>query len=503
MIAKEIIQSMNSALRTLLVTSLIAGVALAVLSTPTVWAQTPDGGFNPGADNRILSLVVQPDGKILVGGWFHTLAGVARSHIGRLNPNGTLDIAFDPGTVDDPVEAAIVYALAVQADGKILLGGNFRTIEVDSVSTTRNYIARLNSDGTLDTTFDPGADDGVDDDVLVLAVQPDGKIVVGGVFTTLAGSASSHVGRLNSNGTLDPSFTPPVVNNNVIALALQADGKILLGGFFTSLAGNTCSYIGRLNSNGTFDTCLNSGANSLIKTLAVQADGKILVGGDFTTLAGSECKRIGRLNPNGTLDTCFNGGASEHFINTLAVQADGKILVGGGFHTLGGSACNLIGRLNPDGTFDTCFNSGVVSNFVDGLALQADGKVLVGGDFTQIGGVTRNYIARLSNNIATVQNLSFTSSTVTWTRSGASPEVRHVTFEQSPDNVTYTLLGAGTRITDGWQLSGLTLPLNLDLFIRARGYYATGVNNGSESDGRGDHRTKDSLSSAHFAVMRK
>src|SRR5262249_37190834 len=143
----------------------------------------------------------------------------------------------------------------------------------------------------------------------------------------------------------------------------------------------------------------------------------------------------------------------------------GKILVGGGFTTLGGGGTgtttrNRIGRLNGDGTLDTSFDPG--ANFaVLALAVQAGGKILVGGQFTMLGGggtgtTTRNNIGRLTNTGVALQNLSVSSNTsVLWQRSGASPEVDRVTFEQSSDGVSYTPLGSGTRISGGWQLTGL------------------------------------------------
>ena len=177
----------------------------------------------------------------------------------------------------------------------------------------------------------------------------------------------------------------------------------------------------------------------------------------------------------------FNPGANGP-VNALAVQADGKIVVGGGFTTLGEVARNRIARLNPAGTLDTAFDPGA-NNWVRALAVQADGKIVLGGDFTTLGGQTRNRIARLSSDTAALQNLAVNSSgaTVTWTRSGTGPEVGRVTFEWSTDGATYTALGAGTRISGGWQLAGLALPRNQNLFIRASGYYVTGMYNGSAS----------------------
>ena len=194
----------------------------------------------------------------------------------------------------------------MQADDKILVGGAFTTLGGGGTgTTTRNFIGRLNQDGSLDPTFDPGANS----DVLSLAEQTDDMILVGGNFTILGGGNRVTIGRLNSNGTLDVAFNPGA-NNRVFALAEQTDGKILMGGDFTTLGGGgtgttTRNHIGRLNADGTLDTKFNPGAGAVVRALTLQTDSQILVGGDFTTLGGGGTGAtmrnfIGRLNPDGT-----------------------------------------------------------------------------------------------------------------------------------------------------------------------------------------------------------
>ncbi len=353
---------------------------------------TLDTSFNPGTGvggtnyPSVISLVVQADGKILVGGYFTTLGGQSRTNVARLNADGTLDTGFNPGSGGF---YSYVNSLAVQADGKILVGGVFTALGGQS----RNYIGRLNADGTLDTSFNPGANGYV----ISVAVQADGEILVGGEFDTLGGQSRNNIGRLNADGTLDASFNPGA-SFGVYSLAVQADGKILVGGEFDTLGGQSRNNIGRLNADGTPDTSFNPGADSGVISLAVQADGMILVGGYFTTLGGQIRNKIGRLNADGTLDTNFNpsvGALLNPLVNSLAVQADGKILVGGQFSTLGGQSRNGIGRLNADGTLDTSFNPGADGQVLS-LALQADGMILVGGDFTTLGGQSRNFIGRLN-----------------------------------------------------------------------------------------------------------
>jgi uncharacterized delta-60 repeat protein len=451
---------------------------------------TADSTFDPGANGAINALAVQPDGKVVVGGAFTTLGGggtgvTTRNKIGRLNPNATIESSFDPGANN------AVDTLAVQADGKILVGGDFTTIGGGGTGTiTRNFIARLNPNGSVDA-FNPGANNSV----YAIAVQPDGKILVGGAFTTLGGGGTgtvgrNRIGRLNADGSIDLAFNPGT-NAAVSTLLVQTDGKILVGGDFTTLGGGgtgttTRNYIGRLNANGTIDPTFNPDANVSVNTAALQADGKIVLGGIFTALAGTTERRfIGRVNSDGSLDTGFNPGANSG-VNALALQADGQILLGGFFGTLGGGGIGnttrqRIGRLDSAGAVDPTFNPGANSSGMNALTIQGDGKIVAGGAFTMLGGggtgtIARSKIGRLTNTDAALQQLTtdVNGTTITWTRSGASPEVDRVTFELSTDGNSYSALATPTRVSGGWQLTGQSLPIRQSIFIRARGFYSSG-----------------------------
>lgn len=342
--------------------------------------------LNLGANGTVNALAVQSDGKIVVGGSFSWLGGQRRDRIGRLNADGTIDDSFNPGA------DGTVNALAVQADGKIVVGGRFEEMG----GQTRYYIARLNPDGTLDTGFNPGDyDNGNSWVVNSLAVQADGKIVVGGYFDYMGGQWRENIARLNPDGSLDTTFNPGA-GSRVYTLALQEDGKILVG-IYGYLDYSSRSPIKRLNPDGSADfsvSATGSMFNTYVYTLLVQADGKILVGGDFSKLDGVSRSDIGRLNPDGTLDGTFNPGANLK-VYTFALQSDDKILVGGTLRTLGGETRERIGRLNPDGSLDVDFNPGASSS-VYALAVQTDGKILVGGGFTTLGGETHYYIGRLN-----------------------------------------------------------------------------------------------------------
>jgi uncharacterized delta-60 repeat protein len=443
-------------------------VALLVGLTNPLYSQTADD-FNPGADLYVRATAIQTDGKILVVGDFTSVGGQSRNRIGRLNPNGTLDALFNPGANSS------VYCVAVQADGRILVAGLFTTL----CGQPCPYIGRLNSDGTLDTSFNAGANGSVS----CLTIQPNEKVLVAGAFTTLGGQTRYHFGRLNSNGTLDTTFNPAVNGGSVLSLVVQSDGEIIVGGRFTTLCGATRNCIGRLDANGILDPIFNPGVSSIygpsVNCLALQADGKILVGGSFESLGSQTRNHIGRLNPNGTLDTDFDPGLDDYPM-CLAVQADGRIVVGGHFYSLGGQPRSHIGRLFADGTLDPSLNQGTetgVYGYVLTVAVQTDGKILLGGSFQTLAGQARSFIGRYDATDAAAQSLASTPTTVTWLRGGVNPEVRDSSFHYYANGTNWVNLGAGTRISGGWQLTGILVPTNAP--IRARGYVSGGNNNAS------------------------
>ncbi|MCX6874767.1 MAG: choice-of-anchor D domain-containing protein [Verrucomicrobia bacterium] len=442
-------------------------LAAGMLCLSTLPARAADGdvdpGFNPDANGYVQGMAVQADGKILLGGWFTTVGGVARERIARVNPDGTLDSGFNPGadfSVND---------LAEQFDGRILLGGLFTSVG----GTERNRMARLNANGSLDPNFNPNANYSLRS----MALQGDGEIVVGGGFNSVAGASRNRIARIHADGTLDSGFNPDA-NEQVYCVAVQVDGKVLLGGKFTSVGGTARNRLARVNADGTLDTGFNPTVVGYVDSIVLQADGKILLGGQFSAVNGVTRSRIARLNADGSLDSGFNPNASDTVLS-LSLQADGKILLGGLFTSVGGTARNYIARVNADGTLDPGFNPGA-DNYVYSLGVQANGQILLGGTFTSVGGVARNRIARLLNGTATQTLSAQDANQVVWQRGGTAPEVEQVTFELSTDlGVTWMPLGSGTRVFGGWRATGLSLPH--EGVIRARGRAAAGYNNGSSS----------------------
>ena len=376
----------------------VAALLLAFGGTaPVVRAQTTADGFDPDANGSVFAIVVQTDGKILIGGDFTELSPnggptVTRNRIARLNSDGTVDLGFNPNADNQ------VLSIAVQANGQILAGGLFTNIG----GQPRNRIARLDAaTGAADPSFDPNANA----DVESIVVQPDAQILVGGAFTTLgpAGSAvtRNRIARLNTNGT--PDAFDPNANATVFSIARQSDGRVLIGGAFTSLSPNggsavTRNRIARLETTGALDTAFDPNANERVFSIVVQPDGRVLAGGAFTTLTpngGTTVvrNRIARLETIGSADIVFNPNAND-FVQSIALQPDGKVLAGGFFDNIGGQTRNFIARLDATTGSADSFNPNA-NGAVNAIAVQPDSKILAGGDFTVIGGAIRNSIARL------------------------------------------------------------------------------------------------------------
>ena len=363
-----------------------------------------DFNIEAGFGATVNTVAIQSDGKILVGGDFTSYQGINRNYMVRLNIDGSFDSTFNMGNGF----GSIVRAIAIQPDGKILVGGDFAIYQ----GFIRNRIVRLNTDGTIDLTFNIGT--GFNSSVLALAIQSDGKIVVGGSFTTYQGTTSNYIVRLNTNGSFDSTFNMGAgFTWNVNTIAIQSDGKIIVGGQFTNYQGTNRNRIVRLNTDGSFDSTFNigTGFNSSVLALAIQSDGKIVVGGSFTTYQGTTSNYIVRLNTNGSIDSAFNIGTGFGTnVRALAIQSDGKIVVGGDFTTYQGTTNrNRIARLNSDGNIDTTFNMGAGFNTnVLALAIKSDGEIVVVGQFAfynfSVSSILRTAIAKYSKNGSLVTN---------------------------------------------------------------------------------------------------
>jgi uncharacterized delta-60 repeat protein len=377
---------------------LAGGTFETAISNPSIGGQARNGfarldpatgladSFNPNASDWVLSVAVQADGKILAGGKFLTIGGQTRHSMARLDPSSGLADSFNPG----PTATSEVRSVAVQADGKILVGGAFTALAPNGgAAVTRNNIARLENDGRLDRTLNLNV---VGTAVYASAVQPDGKVIIVGTFTSVLGTPRNRIARLNSDGTLDAAFDPNA-NAAVDTIGIQSDGKILAGGDFTTIGGQLRNFIARLDGATGLADSFDPNANGSVYSTAIQSDGQILAGGAFTVIGGQTRNRIARLDATSGLADSFDPNAT-FWVDTIAIQSDGKILAGGDFNSMGGQTRHRIARLDPvSGSVDS-FDPNA-SGAVLSIAIQSDGKILVGGSFSIIGGQTRHRIARL------------------------------------------------------------------------------------------------------------
>jgi len=352
----------------------------------------PSTGPNSGPNSTVNAIVRQSDGKIVVVGSFSQVAGIARKYIARLNADWTLDTDFDPGIGPN----SSINAVAVQADGKILIGGDFSTVN----GVTRKYIARLTNTGSLDATFDPGI--GPNSSVEAINTQADGKSLVGGWFSTFNGYSQEYIARLNTDGSLDMEYrTTP--NSIVYSIEIQSDGRAIIGGSFSTVNGVSKTGIARINMDGSLDLAFNNGTGAMsVKDLFIQIDGKILLCGGFSTFNGVSRKYVARLDSSGALDTTFDPGTGPNSsLECVAVDAQGNVVIGGYFTNFSASNRFRIARLNIDGTLDATFRPGIgMNSVVNSILIQPDTKIVVGGSFTTIGGVTANYLARLNGGVS-------------------------------------------------------------------------------------------------------
>jgi len=363
------------------------------------YANTPTG-LTPGPTK---GSVEQSDGKMIFIGNFSSVDGSTNGKIARFNADGTPDSAFNSN-----ISTGFnfdVNAIALQSDGKIIVGGNFSSFN----GNTRNYICRLNADGTDDSSFYSNVGSGFNGFVYSIGVQSDGKIIVGGAFTSLNGNTVGYIARIASDGTPDTGFDINAgtgFDANVRKVLVQGNDKILCGGSFTFYSTSTVNRFAEINADGTIttgggtfnDNFSSTGFNAIVFDAFVDSNGKILVGGGFTSLNGNARKYLVRLNADGTDDSAFYSnldtgvGLSAFAIVGFAEQADGKYLVGGTLlNSLNGTSKTGMIRLNSDGSEDTGFADLVFNGDVNSFIVQGDGFVGSGGFSTSSAG-TRNHI---------------------------------------------------------------------------------------------------------------
>ncbi len=313
-----------------------------------------DGSVDPTFNTNTVATVgsafqkilVLSDGRIYVGGSVTLFGGAPCGGLVRLNPNGSRDFSFSSPA------ALVVADLEMQSNGQVVVAGSFNTIS----GTTRSNLARLNLDGSPDTGW--GAANMANNYVQALAFQADGKLLAVGGFTNVLGSGRNQVARFNSDGALDGGFNPgtgPSPANSMLTVASLANGQIMIGGTFSTYAGTNRSRVARLFSNGTIDTNFNatSVSGSSVAAITELPNTKLMVGGDFSVFPhnGQNASGIMRLLTNGAPDTSFapGTGTSPASVQTILPLPDGRIVIGGGFTSFNGVFKSYLARLLGDG----------------------------------------------------------------------------------------------------------------------------------------------------------
>lgn len=419
-----------------------------------------DNSWQVSPNNTARTVALNASDDTWIGGAFTTVNALNRKRFARISDAGA--VLAQTGSVDN----GEVFCFCQLPDGKVLIGGTFTTVS----GVTRNRLARFTASGVLDTSFNIS----VNDVVRSLALQADGSVIVGGYFNLFGGVARQGLAKLTSTGSLDNSFNSVAAFyvNNIIT---QTDGKLIV----CALSGVDLASpaIQRLNSDGSRDLTFDAAANSTVTTALVASNGAVYAGGSYTSIGGASKRGLNRLTATGTLDTTFS--EVQAAVQSLALQCDGKIIAGSSSSGTLASTERLV-RLSTTGANDSTFVA-TARNIVSGLGLQSDGKVIVAGSFTLAGGTTK-YAARLINDIdAATSALSVVSETeVQWLRGGTTPETQVVVFHYSQDGgTTWTSLGQGARITGGWRLTSITLPISG--ILRAQAYIPCGFSNGSTS----------------------
>lgn len=353
-----------------------------------------------GANNLVLALAQFPDGKLLVGGQFSRFNNQPALGIVKLNADGSIDNTFNTGTgisSDGLTVNTSINDFAIQPDGKIIVVGQFQTFNGQSYPR----IVRLNSDGSIDTSFIVGA--GFNTSAFEVELQSNGQIIVAGYFGYYNLQASGHIARLNTNGSFDATFNAGMgntseANDYIHELKVVANDKILIGGFFNTYNGISTPKIARLNANGSLDTTFNvgTGANSWVYTIAPLADGDLLVSGSFSSFNGQTVEPTIVLNNDGSMDQAFSIDPSVTYSSTYAAHElpDGRLILGGSFTTDFGNRNLLV--VSPDGMLDSSISFGTgPSASVERLLLTLDDQLLIGGGFLLFDGVAKHRLAKV------------------------------------------------------------------------------------------------------------
>lgn len=360
----------------------------------------------------ISKVIALPDGSVLAGGAFSTFNSVVTGPLLQFQLDGNptsfrLTNSLNTGYISGGVSNFYRFP-----DGKLLVVGSVFANAYPSLSYAN--IIRFNSDGTIDTSFTggqyvDGSTSAYDQSIHCAATATDGSVYIGGRFNTVRGNAQKGFAKLSSAGAFESGFRPVIANTNGIvdinSILIQDNGKILIGGTFTNIGGTAITNLARLNDTGTLDTSFTPPLiNGTVRSIAI-VNGYILIGGDFGNVANSSPIKpiVARLDANGVLDaswglTNITAGGS---VREIVPMSDGRVIAVGSFTTTvaSGNVRRQLLRINLDGTPDQVFAGGKdwdPNALVTSASFASDGRLWIGGNFTAIGNITINRLALLS-----------------------------------------------------------------------------------------------------------
>lgn len=325
----------------------------------------------------IRSLAIEADGDLLVSGNFSVVNGLGKAGLVRLKAAGNVDLEFTGPWRFSGEQVKVLNS------GKILYSA------IPANGDGGVHIDRLETDGNIDKTYE------MESSLEVV----EANWVIDHLNRVITGF-DGRLGRLLADGSIDPSFNPVTGSyGRIHAMARQSDGKFLIAGEFARFNGVSAASFVRTHPDGTIDATFDVGIgfNSLPAKIVVQSDGKLIVIGDFTAYNGVPKRGIVRLLPDGGIDPTFElVPGPQGIVRSVDVLPDGKIYIGGTFSEINGTPRSGVARLNADGTLDSGFTVliGGSPNILSVVA-QPDGKVLIGGSFTGIGGFNRSNLARV------------------------------------------------------------------------------------------------------------
>jgi uncharacterized delta-60 repeat protein len=461
-----------------------------------------------------LSSVIQNDEKIITAGYVSNLFANSAFALARYNPNGSLDTTFDADgkVITFPIagESAQAQSMALQSDGKIVVTG-YTTTTANPIGEGIYTFAtiRYNTDGSLDTTFGNGGivTTPTTFQALSVAIQNDGKIVVGGTGGGLRGSA---VVRYNTNGSIDTTFGINGIANSTFtnynssnirgnSILIQNDGKIILTG--TAYNSNSDIFLVRYNNNGTLDDTFGtsgklifdiSGNNDSVFKSILQNDGKIIIAGS-TTNNGNQDLLLVRFQNNGSLDSTFNtngiiiknlNGNSEN-LQDIKIQNDNKIVVCG-FSNFNINNDGILLRYNSNGILDNTFAvAGIVAidyandnDEGNSLIIQNDGKIVVSGNFS-INGVINFGLARFNNPSLGLPDIIENPINISIFPNPTSEKITIQSNNQLLENASVTLTNlVGQIILKKENIN--TSSINIDINAQSKGIYFLTIENKGE-----------------------